>query len=70
MAYAAWAVEKSLPEYFVSAVRPAKVPPQDFSEGRTGPSAYHFSAFVGVIPATLKITLTTLNRFYYFMDVQ
>jgi len=32
------------PRRFVSAVRRAKVPPQGFSEARTGPYAHHFTS--------------------------
>jgi len=38
----AWESASLLPGCFVSAVKQAVVPPQGFSEDRTGPSACHF----------------------------
>jgi hypothetical protein len=46
-----WTYEaaRSLPKCFFSAVRQAKVPPQGFSEDRTGPPACHFPALTSMV---------------------
>jgi hypothetical protein len=53
---------RALPEQFVSAVRQAKVPPQGFSEDRTGLFAHHFTTHEW-LPFPLTVYLSTLVEF-------